>query len=563
MKFLIGLLFLVSWFDLFSCTSYLVTKGASKDGSTMISYAADSHIRYGELYYRKGGNHPDGSTVKIFDRGTNKLLGEIPQLSYTYSVVGFMNENQVSIGESTFGGRNELKDTTGLLDYGSLMFIAMQRSKTAREAIKIITDLVEKYGYYSSGESFSIADPNEVWIMELIGKGTNLQYDKRLKKYVNNDKGAVWVAIRIPDGYVSAHANHARITTFPFQKENNWDNINQEVYHSPDVISFARRKAWFDGDDKDFSFSDAYAPLDFGAARFCELRVWSMFKEISDDMEQYKDYAAGYVKSPRMPLYIKPNRKLDVHDLVSFKRDYMQGTEFDMTKDVGAGPFAMPYRWRPLTWKINDKTYFHERVTLTQQTGFSYITQARSWLPNHIGGIIWFGVDDAGCSVHVPFYCGITSIPEPYAEGNGTMTKYSPTSAFWLFNRVANFTYSQYNNIIIDVNKAQTELEEKFRTYIPIFDEAAQNLHKTNPDLARSFLTYNSNMLATMTIEKWNELNNFLLVKYIDGNIKYEENGIFLENGHGYPVPPKHVGYPEWWFEYIIKETDTKFEYKD
>ncbi|HKL31304.1 MAG TPA: C69 family dipeptidase, partial [Tangfeifania sp.] len=333
-----------------ACTNFLVTAGATVDGSTMITYAADSHIRYGELYFSPATHWPEGSMVTIYDRSTAEPLGQIPQVPYTYQTVGFMNEHQLAIGESTFGGRSELTDTTGLMDYAALMFLATQRAKTAREAIKVIAELIEEYGYSSSGESFSIGDPNEVWIMELIGKGTNLQFDSETGQQINKNKGAVWVAIRIPDGYVSAHANHARITGFP--KENSGRSISSqnldeifnpsvEVVYAHDVISFAREQDYFDGTEDEFSFSDVYAPLDFGAARFCELRVWSMFSQVSDEMDEYWDYATGEdLEAERMPLFIKPNRKLTPQDLMSFKRNYLQGTELDMSKDAGAGPFG-------------------------------------------------------------------------------------------------------------------------------------------------------------------------------------------------------------------------------
>lgn len=357
-----------------ACTNYLVTKGASADGSTMVSYAADSHIRYGELYFRPRGTWPAGTMVTLYDRGTAKPLGQIPQAPETYQVIGFMNEYQVAIGETTFDGRSELFDSTGIVDYGSLMFLALQRSKTAREAIKVIAELVEKYGYASTGESFSIGDPNEVWIMELIGKGTDLKKDKKTKQMYNANKGAVWVAIRIPDGYISSHANHARITTFPLESEKNsissknLDQINNpevEVVYSHDVISFARTQKYFEGADSEFSFSDTYAPLSFDAARFCEMRVWTMFNSVNSDMAKYWDYAKGIDLKNRMPLYIKPDRKLTPQDLMSFKRNYLQGTELDMSQDAGAGPFGLPYRWRTLTWDYQGKTYFNERATAT------------------------------------------------------------------------------------------------------------------------------------------------------------------------------------------------------
>jgi dipeptidase len=553
-----------------ACTNYIVSKGASVDGSTMLTYAADSHIRYGELYFSPARHWPEGSMVTIYDRSTAQPLGQIPQVPYTYQTVGFINEHQVAIGESTFGGRAELVDSTGVMDYAYLMFISLQRAKTAREAIKVIADLVAEHGYASSGESFSIGDPNEVWIMEIIGKGTDLKTDRKTKKQFNANKGAVWVAIRIPDGYISAHANHARITGFPLADgktsitDKDWENLQGEdvrVIYSNDVISFARSKGYFDGSVEEFSFSDVYAPLDFGAARFCELRVWSMFNHVSDDMEQYWDYATGTNNSNRMPLFIKPSRKLSPQDLMAFKRDYLQGTELDMSKDAGAGPHGLPYRWRPLTWDYEGKEYFHERVTVTQQTGFSYVAQMRNWLPDPIGGIIWFGVDDAGSSVYVPFYCGINSVPRSWSEGYGDILTYTDDAAFWVFNRVAHFTYLFYDRVMPDLVKVQSELENKFRDYTPAVDAAALKLYEIDPALARAFLTDYSTIMGDLTIKRWKELGEYLLVKFLDGNVKQEKDGKLLRNPWGYPQPPRFPGYPDGFKKTIIDDTGDRFIY--
>lgn len=564
---LLAFLFPVS---VFACTSYLVTPGASVDGSSMISYAADSHIRYGELYFFEGGPKPEGSYFQVYCRSTHKPLVKVPHPEFTYTVVGYLNEKQVAIGETTYGGRRELKDTTGLMDYAGLMFLALQRASTARDAVRVIGELVEEYGYYSSGESFSIADPNEVWIMEIIGKGTDLQYDRRSDTYYNADKGAVWVAVRIPDGYISAHANHARITTFPREDGvtsiscRNWQNLhNPEVsyIYAHDVISFARKKGYFDGSDADFSFSDVYAPIDFGAARFCEARVWSMFKEVNKDMLQFEDYAMGYDLENRMPLYIKPERKLSVQDLISFKRDYLQGTDYNMAQDIGAGPWGKPYRWRPLTWELDGKKYFHERTTATQQTGFSFITQSRREYPDPVGGIIWFGVDDANTTVYVPMYAGMQRVPESFAEGNGSILEYSEDAAFWVFNKVANFTYLRYSLMLPDVKKVQAELESRFMDFVPAVDIAATDLYNRDPELAKAFLTDFSVKMGNYTVQRWEELFRFLMVKFVDGNIKKEEDGKFLTNKWGkYPVVI-HPEYPEWWLRLIVETTGDKFRY--
>ncbi len=562
LRLLTTALALLSASSLFACTNYLVTKGASTDGSTMISYAADSHVRYGELYFRKGGIWSEGSMVKLYDRGSNRFMGQIPQARQTYNVIGFMNENQVCIGETTFGGLPQLNDTTGTIDYGSLMFLAMDRAKTAREAIKIMGELVEKYGYYGGGESFSIADPNEVWIMEIVGKGTEMVLDKKTNSLVNKNKGAAWVAIRIPDGCISAHANQARITTFALENgktsisSKNLNKINIptiEVVYAYDVIKVARDKKLFAGKDSEFSFSDTYAPMTFDAARFSEIRVWSMFKEVKSGMNEYLDYVSGKNLKHRMPLYIKPDRKLTPADLMRFKRDHLEGTPFDMTKDAGAGPFELPYRWRPLTWKYNGKEYLNERATATQQTGFSYIAQMRSWLPNPIGGINWFGVDDASSTVYVPFYCGITVIPHSYAEGNGDMLTYSDDAAFWSFNKVANFCYLRYNLMIEDVKKLQGKLESTFIKEIANSDQKAMDLWKTNPESARNYLNEVTSERANSTVASWNKLFEYLLVKYIDGNIKREENGQFKRNAHGFPVGPMQPGYNDAWKKQVIE----------
>lgn len=555
----------------YPCTSYLVTPGASVDGSSMISYAADSHIRYGELYYFEGGSKPEGSYFEMFCRSTHKPLVRVPHPPFTYSVVGFINEKQVGIGETTFGGRSELQDSTGLMDYAGLMFLALQRAATAREAIMVIGKLVEEYGYYSDGESFSIADPYEVWIMEIIGKGTDWQYDKKKKEYFNADKGAAWVAVRIPDGYISAHANHARIMNFPLEdgvtsiSSKSWDKITNPdigVIYAHDVITFARKKGYFTGEDKDFSFSDVYAPINFGAARFCEARVWSMFRKVNSEMEMFEDYALGNNLSNRMPLYIKPERKLSVQDLMSFKRDYLQGTEYDMSQDIGAGPWGAPYRWRPLTWKVDGKTYFHERTTATQQTAFSFITQSRRNYPDHVGGIIWFGVDDANTTVYVPMYAGIRHAPETFAQGNGSIIEYSDNSAFWTFNKVANFAYLRYSLMLPDILKVQSELESRFMAFVPAIDKAATDLYQKDPELGRDFITDFSVKMGNYTVERWEELFRFLLVKFMDGNIKKEENGEFLTNKYGkYPIVI-HPEYPEWWLRLIVETTGDKFLYR-
>jgi len=534
-----------------ACTNFLVTPGASVNGTAMITYAADAHVLYGELYFRPAADYPPGTMLDVYEWDTNKFLGRIPQLSHTYSVVGNMNEHQVAIGETTYGGRSELRDSTGIIDYGSLIYITLQRARTAREAIKIMGELVAEHGYASSGESFSIADPHEVWIMELIGKGTEM-VTKKGKTY-NKHKGAVWVAVKIPDGYVSGHANQARIQQFPLDDPEN-------CIYSPDVISFAREMGYYEGSDEEFSFSDTYAPISFGGARFCDMRVWSFFKDINDDMDQYFDYVKGEDLENRMPLYIKPKRKISNKDLMNFMRDHLEGTELDMTKDAGAGPFGLPYRWRPLTWEYDGKMYVNERATATQQTGFSFVAESRPIKPDWLGGILWFGIDDAAATTYVPMYSGMTRVPESYAVGNGDLLTYSETAAFWAFSFVSNFSYLRYNVMMEDVLKVQTELEEKFITEIAAIDAAAAVLNETNPQLAREFITNYSVNMGDYTVQRYKELGQFLLVKYIDGNIKKEENGVFLRSKEGYPLSPDQPGYSEQWKNMVVKDAGKKLK---
>jgi dipeptidase len=542
--------------EVMSCTNYLVTKGASVNGSTMITYAADSHTLYGELYYWAAKDYPAGAMLDVIEWDTGKLLGKIPQAAHTYAVVGNMNEHQLSIGETTYTGNVSLIDTTGIIDYGSLIYFTLQRAKNAREAIKTMSDLVSQYGYASSGESFSIADPNEVWILEIIGKGPG-------------NTGAVWVARMIPDGYVSGHANQARITTFPLEKDKtsisskNIDQIfNKEIttVYAYDVIDVARQNNLFDGKDKDFSFSDTYAPVDFGAARFCEVRVWAFFNKVNSNMSQYFDYASGHELHNRMPLWIKPERKISNLDMMDFMRDHLEGTPLDMTKDAGAGPFGKPYRWRGLTWSVegDDATYCNERATATQQTGFSFVSEMRNWLPDPIGGIFWFGLDDAASTCYIPFYCGLQQVPNAFEVGNGDLLTYSPTSAYWTFAFVSNFAYLRYDMMSADIRKVQRKMEKQYAEEVQAIDEAAKVLYEKDMDAGLELINRYSNQTANATVDAWKKLGEYLLVKYIDGNIKKEENGKFLRNPYGMPVPPDQPGYPDSWKKMVIEDTGTK-----
>jgi dipeptidase len=552
--------------NIHACTNFLVTKGASKDGSTFITYAADSHTLYGELYYRPAANYPAGTMMDIYEWDSGKKLGQIKQAIQTYSVVGNINEHQVAIGETTFTGLDTLQDKRGIIDYGSLIYITLQRAKTAREAIMIFHQLVSEYGYYSTGESFSISDPNEVWILEMIGKGSPI-----LDKKGNVDTKAwtlspVWVAMRIPDGYVSGHANQARITTFPLENGKtsiSTKNISKifnpsvEVVYSYDVISYAKAIGLYAGKDADFSFSDTYNPLNFGAARFCEARVWAGFMKINpEEMAKYEDYARGDNLKNRMPLWIKPTNKLSVQDVFSLMRDHYEGTSMDMTKDVGAGPYACPYRWRPMTWDYKGVDYIHERAISTQQTGFSFVAQSRSKYPNPVGGIIWFGVDDSYTSVYMPVFCGITKIPHYIATGNGDMMTYSPTSAFWLFNQVSNYAYTRYSDMIKDILPVQNELESTFIQMVEQQSEKFAAEYKANKEAGIESLNKFSNNAVANTFNRWKELYAFLLVKYIDGNVKIEKDGKFLNNGNNehLPASPDHPRYPDWYYKLIIDD---------
>lgn len=528
--------------DISACTGLLVGKKASVDGSVIISYAADSHTLYGELYHWPAKDWPAGSMVNIKEWDTGKPLGSIPQVSHTYSVVGNMNEHQLAITESTFGGRPELVDTTGIMDYGSLIYITLQRAKTAREAIQVMTDLVKEYGYCSSGESFSIADKNEAWIMELIGKGPG-------------NKGAVWVAIRIPDDCISAHANQSRIQQIPF-------NDPENCIYSPDVISFAREKGYFKGRDKDFSFAKAYCPYEFGGLRGCEARVWSFFRKYSASMDQYTDFIKGDITKEPMPLYIKPDRLLSVQDVQNAMRDHFEGTDLDMTKDTGAGPYKVPYRWRPMNFKVDGKEYVNERAIATQQTGFVIVPQLRNWLPDAIGGVLWFGVDDADMAVFTPVYCSVIATPESYRVGNGDMMHFSWTSAFWIHNWVANMAYGKYNYMIKDIRKVQQELENGYKEMLPAIDKAAQELYEKNPDKAKEFLTWYSATTADTATARWKKLGEYLLVKYMDGNMKKEVDGHFMDNGYGLSEMPDFPGYDEAYYRSIVESAGERLQVK-
>ncbi len=534
----------------YACTNLLVTKGASKDGSTFVSYSADSHTLYGELYFWAANKYKAGAQRAIKEWDTGKPLGVIREVPETYNVIGNMNEHSLVIGESTYGGRSELEDSTGIMDYGSLIYVTLTRAKNAREAIKTMVELVAEYGYYSSGESFSIADPNEVWILEMIGKGVG-------------NKGAVWVAVRIPDGYISGHANQARIQTFPLENgttsisSKNLDKIfnpEVEIVYAADVISFAREKKYFDGKDAEFSFSDTYAPVDFSGARGCDARVWAFFRKFDPGMDKYIDYVTGKNLKNRMPLYIKPNRQLDMHDVANNMRDHFEGTVLDMTQDIGMGPHKSPYRWRPMSWKYNGVSFVHERAIATQQTGWWYVAQCRGWLPNPIGGILWFGVDDAGTSCLTPIYCSSTAVPEAYKQGNGDLLTYSETAAFWTFSRVTQQAYLRYDLVGGEIIKVQQEWEKSQAEKVKETDQKALALYnkKKTKDAVKVLTDYSVKTAAEL-VAKWKKLDNYLFVKYIDGNVKKEtDKGEFQRNPYGLPEFPAQPAYPEYWYKAIV-----------
>jgi dipeptidase len=505
-----------------ACTNILVARGATADGSTLVTYAADSHELYGELTVTPAARHPAGATREIHEWDTGDRLGQIRQAEVTYHVVGNMNEHQVAIAETTFGGREELVDPKGGLDYGSLMFVALERARTAREAIDVMTSLVAEYGYRSSGESFSISDPKEVWILEMIGKGPGR-------------KGAVWVARRVPDGHVSAHANHPRIRQFP-------RNDPKGTLYAKDVVAFARERGFFSGKDEDFSFADAYAPLTASALRACEARVWSVFRRVAPSLNLSVEHVTGGPGAPRLPLWVKPDAKISVRGAMELMRDHFEGTPLDLSQGVGAGPFALPYRWRPMTWKVDGAEYLNERAISTQQTGFSFVAQSREWLPGAIGGVLWFGLDDTYSTVYVPQYCGNRAAPRTFGVGAGSFQEFSWDSAFWVFNFVSNWAYGRYADMIQDVQKVQRELESGFLSRQEEVEKAALALHATSPGLARDYLTQYSVEQGDRTTARWRKLGESLIVKYLDGNVRDEHGKV------------THPNYPEAWRRRIARD---------
>lgn len=525
-----------------ACTNFIVAKGASTDGSVMCTYNADDYGMFIGLAHYAAGTHQKGEMRKVIDWDTKKYHGEIPEAPVTYNVIGNINEFQVTIGETTYGGREEMVDTTGIIDYGSLIYIALQRSRTAREAIKVMTSLAEKYGYNSEGETFTICDPNEAWIMEMMGCGG----DKKQK--------VVWVAVRVPDNAICGHANQSRIGVF--------SQYQTEVLHSKNVVSFARQKGWYKGTDKDFSWKNTYAFPDFSGRRWCEARVWSFFNH-HKDMSRWLPWAIGKDKNAEdMPLWIVPNKKLSVQDLESDMRDHYEGTELSVAdgKDMGGGIWQMPYRPTPLTFKVNGKSYFNERPTSTQQTGFSYVSQMRSWLPREIGGVLWFGNDDGNMVAYTPIYCGNTVQPECYNTPGADAVTFSMKNAYWVCNWVSNMVYPRYSMMFPSLKTVRDSLEASYFANQAAVEAKAKELYKDNKDAAIKYLNYYSNQKAQQMLARWRQLAFYLIVKYNDMTVKPEADGKFTRTKEGIGATVERPGYPEAFKEKLVKETGDKFE---
>lgn len=525
-----------------ACTNFIVAKGASTDGSVMCTYNADDYGMFIGLAHYAAGTHQKGEMRKVIDWDTKKYHGEIPETPVTYNVIGNINEFQVTIGETTYGGREEMVDTTGIIDYGSLIYIALQRSRTAREAIKVMTSLAEKYGYNSEGETFTICDPNEAWIMEMMGCGG----DKKQK--------VVWVAVRVPDNAICGHANQSRIGVF--------SQYQTEVLHSKNVVSFARQKGWYKGTDKDFSWKHTYAFPDFSGRRWCEARVWSFFNH-HKDMSRWLPWAIGKDKNAEdMPLWIVPNKKLSVQDLESDMRDHYEGTELSVAdgKDMGGGIWQMPYRPTPLAFKVNGKSYFNERPTSTQQTGFSYVSQMRSWLPREIGGVLWFGNDDGNMIAYTPIYCGNTVQPECYNTPGADAVTFSMKNAYWVCNWVSNMVYPRYSMMFPSLKTVRDSLEASYFANQAAVEAKAKELYKDNKDAAIKYLNDYSNQKAQQMLARWRQLAFYLIVKYNDMTVKPEADGKFTRTKEGIGATVERPGYPEAFKEKLVKETGDKFE---
>lgn len=523
-----------------ACTNFIVGKKASADGSVFISYSADSYGMSGFVAHFPAAVHAAGTMRDVYEWDSGRFLGRIPEAPVTYNVLGNINEHQVAIAETTFGGRPELVDTTGIIDYGSLIYIALQRSKTAREAIEVMTSLVAEYGYYSSGESFSIADPNEAWILEMVGKG-------------GVEKGAVWVAIRIPDDCISAHANQARIRKFDMRDREN-------VLYSRDVVSFARKMGYYSGRDADFDFAAAYCPADFGGLRWCDARAWSFFNMFADaDMSQYLAWASGDATAEPMPLYFKPKAPLTLQDVQRGMRDHYEGTPFDITNDLGAGPYSMPYRPSPLSFEVDGKEYFNERPISTFQTAFTFVAQLRDYLPNAIGGVMWFGTDDANMVVYTPIYCSATAVPDCYAERYADPLVFSWKSSFWVFNWVSNMIYPKYSLVIDDMREVQSTLENSIYERSRAVEAEAAAVYASSPRYAQQMLTEFTCLAAEETLEAWKAFGEKVIVKYNDFVIKRENNGRLQRSSTGLAGGMTRPGYPEEYWREVVRQSGERY----
>ena len=525
-----------------ACTNFIVGKKASADGSVICTYNADDYGLFINLCHYPAGTHPKGTMRKIFNWDTNKYQGVIPEASQTYNVIGNINEFQVSIAETTYGGREEMEDSTGILDYGSLIYLALQRSKTAREAIQVMTTLAQTYGYNSGGETFTICDPNEAWIMEMMGKGPG-------------SKGVVWVALRVPDDAICAHANQSRITKFNM-------NDKANVLYSKDVVSFARSKGWFTGKDKDFSWRDTYAKPTFGGRRFCDARVWSFFNHFANDFDKYLPWALGKDKDAEdMPLWIIPNKKVSVQDVMACMRDHYENTPLALdSSSVGGGVWEMPYRPTPLRFKVDGKNYFNERPVSTQQTAFSYVAQLRSWLPREVGGVLWFGNDDGNMVAYTPIYCGNTTQPECYNTPGADAVTFSDKNAFWVCNWVSNMVYPRYNQMFPTLKEVRDSLENSYFANQLAIEKQAVALYNTDKAKAISLLNQYSNDKAQQMLHHWKDLAVRLIVKFNDMTVKPEKNGMFVRTPEGTGAAVKRPGFSNAFARKLVKETGDKYE---
>lgn len=514
----------------FACSNLIVGKKASVDGSVLVSYNADDYGMFGYLCHYPAGTHPKGTMRQIYDWDSGVYHGEIEEAPVTYNVIGNINEFQLSIGETTYGGREEMVDSTGILDYGSLIYVTLQRAKTAREAISVMTSLVEKYGYNSEGETFSICDPNEAWIMEMQGTGAG-------------SKGVVWVAMRIPDDAICAHANQSRIGKFNMKDKKN-------VLYSKNVISYARKMGWFNGKDSDFSWKNTYAFPDFSGRRFCDARVWSFFNHYADDFDRYLPWALGKDKDAEdMPLWIIPNRKLSVADVENGMRDHYEGTALALdTTSIGGGIYEMPYRPTPLTFTVDGKQYFNERPISTQQTAFTFVSQLRSWLPREIGGVLWFGNDDANMVAYTPVYCGNTTQPTCYNTKGADAVTFSADNAFWLCNMVSNMVYPRYSQLFPELKAVRDSLETSYFANQTSIEKQAADLYQTDKAAALKLLNNYSNTKADEMLASWKRLATRIIVKYNDMAVKKEKDGKLLQS-------VTRPGYPASFGRKLVKET--------